>query len=300
MNKLLCITGPTATGKTSLAVKIALHLNGEIISADSRQVYRGMDIGTGKDLREYTIGEKRIPYHLIDIVDAGYEYNLFEFQNDFLKAYKEITERGSLPVLCGGTGLYIESVVKGYSLKEVPVNNDYRKTLENKSNQELVEMLHNSREMHNTTDALIRERIIRALEIENCPGSEVPFPDISSMVFCMKLDKDQLYQRIYKRLIERIDEGMITEVQTLLNKGVPESMLEHYGLEYRFVLEHLRGDMSLKEMTDKLFIAIRQFAKRQRKWFQRMERNGTPIHWLDASMPQETLIEEVFFTWQNQ
>lgn len=300
MNELLCIIGPTATGKTKLAVHVANKLNGEIISADSRQVYRGMDIGTGKDLKEYSMVEKPIPYHLIDIVDAGYEFNLFEYQKAFLKVYNELKGKNVLPILCGGTGLYIESVTDCYDLVKVPKNLEFRECIKTKTNEELVDMLTQTRDVHNTTDTIIRERIIRAIEIDQFKQvNDNPFPKIDSMIFCMDIRRDLLHQRIKTRLLQRIDEGMIDEVENLLNSGVSEAMLEHYGLEYRYVLNYLNNHFSKDEMTEKLYIAIRQFAKRQIKWFRRMERNGSLIHWLDAEKDVETLAQELFFTWQN-
>ncbi|MDA3798521.1 MAG: tRNA (adenosine(37)-N6)-dimethylallyltransferase MiaA [Kiritimatiellae bacterium] len=299
MNELLCIIGPTATGKTKLAVHVANKLNGEIISADSRQVYRGMDIGTGKDLDEYSMFEN-VPYHLIDIVDAGYEFNLFEYQKAFLKVYNELKTREVLPILCGGTGLYIESVTDCYDLVKVPENLQFRESIKTKTNEELAAMLTQTRDVHNTTDTIIRERIIRAIEIDQFKqANENPFPKISSMIFCMDIKRELLHQRIKARLLQRINEGMIEEVENLINSGVPEAMLEHYGLEYRYVLNYLNNEFSKDEMIEKLYIAIRQFAKRQIKWFRRMERNGSVIHWLDAEKDVETLAQELFFAWQS-
>jgi tRNA dimethylallyltransferase len=300
MKNLLCIMGPTATGKTKLAVHVARGLDAEIISADSRQVYRGMNIGTGKDIEEYSMLDKAINYHLIDIVDAGYEFNLFEYQQAFLRTYNQLKEQEILPVLCGGTGLYIESVVNGYDLVEVPENDEFRAGIRNKSDAELVDMLANTRDTHNTTDTMIRERIIRALEIDMFKqGRTNDFPKIDSMIFCMKIEQPLLHKRIKARLIQRLDEGMIAEVEGLLSRGVTEQMLYHYGLEYRFVLQYLNGELSLDEMTENLYIAIRQFAKKQQKWFRRMERNGSKIHWLNAEKDVETLTQELFFAWKS-
>ncbi len=300
MKELLCIMGPTATGKTKLAVHVAGRLDGEIISADSRQVYRGMDIGTGKDMEEYSMPDKPIKYHLIDIVDAGYEFNLFEYQQEFLKVYYQIKKDGKLPILCGGTGLYIESVVNSYDLIEVPENEEFRESIKDKTDSELVDMLVNIRDAHNTTDTIVRERIIRALEIDIFKhGRTNKFPKIDSMLFCMQIEKPLLHKRIKDRLLQRLEEGMIAEVQDLMDRGVSEEMLYNYGLEYRFILNYLRGTISLEEMTGNLYIAIRQFAKKQQKWFRRMERNGSHIHWLNAEKNLETLADEIFFTWKS-
>ena len=300
MNELLCIIGPTATGKTKLAVHVADKLNGEIISADSRQVYRGMDIGTGKDLEEYSMLERAVPYHLIDIVDAGYEFNLFEYQKAFLEVYNHLKGKNVLPILCGGTGLYIESVTDCSDLVKVPKNLEFRESIKTKTNEKLAAMLTQTRDVHNTTDTIIRERIIRAIEIDQFKQvNDNPFPEINSMIFCMDIKRELLHQRIKARLLQRIDEGMIEEVENLLDSGVQEAMLEHYGLEYRYVLNYLNNEFSKDEMAEKLYIAIRQFAKRQIKWFRRMERNGSVIHWLDAEKNVETLAQELFFAWQN-
>jgi len=300
MKELLCIMGPTATGKTKLAVHVARRLDAEIISADSRQVYRGMDIGTGKDIEEYSMLDKPVKYHLIDIVDAGYEFNLFEYQQEFLKVYNQLKANKTLPILCGGTGLYIEAVVKGYDLVEVPENEAFRESIQDKTDSELVDMLTNIRDAHNTTDTIIRERIIRALEIDVFKqGRTNAFPEIDAMLFCMKIEKPLLHKRIKDRLLQRLEEGMVEEVENLLNRGVTEKMLYNYGLEYRFVLQYLNGELSLDEMIENLYIAIRQFSKKQQKWFRRMERNGTKIHWLNAEKNVETLAEELFFTWKS-
>jgi len=300
MKELLCIMGPTATGKTKLAVHVASGLDAEIISADSRQVYRGMDIGTGKDIKEYSMLDKTIKYHLIDIVDAGYEFNLFEYQQAFLGVYNKLKKAKTLPILCGGTGLYVESIVNRYDLVEVPENDEFRASIKDKSDAELVDMLANTRDAHNTTDTMIRERIIRALEIDMFKqGRTNDFPKIDSMIFCMEIEKLLLHKRIKDRLLQRLDEGMIAEVEGLLDRGVTEQMLYHYGLEYRFVLQYLNGELSLGEMTENLYIAIRQFAKKQQKWFRRMDRNGTKIHWLNAEKDVETLTQELFFAWKS-
>lgn len=285
---MITILGPTASGKTSLAVKLAYELDAEIISADSRQVYRGMDIGTGKDLSEYTINETKIPYHLIDIVDAGYKYNLFEFHKDCMSAYKEIKNKGKRPILCGGTGLYIESVLKGYRLQEVPENEILRKNLEEKNMNELISLLASYKKLHNKTDIDSKKRIIRAIEIEEYykenPISELDFPAIPSIVLGIDIDRDLRREKISKRLYQRMEEGMIEEVQQLLDKGISPENLIYYGLEYKFVTLFLTKQLSYKEMISNLEIAIHQFAKRQMTWFRGMERRGITIHWIENNV----------------
>lgn len=283
---MIVILGPTACGKTRLAVHLAQQINGEIISADSRQVYRGMDIGTGKDIQEYTINGEKIPYHLIDIVDPGYEYSVFEFQNDFYNAYHKIIETGKMPILCGGTGLYIDSVVKSYPLIKVPVNDGLRALLETKEMEDLTEMLNSFRTVHNTTDTNDKERLIRAIEIETYinenPDKVVKPPVISFTIFGLNPGREIVRERITNRLIQRLHEGMISEVEQLVSNGVTHSSLQFYGLEYKYISLYIEGKMDYKTMLEKLNIAIHQFAKRQMTWFRRMEKNGTIIHWLDA------------------
>jgi len=285
-NLLLTILGPTASGKTRLAVNLANVLDAEIISADSRQVYRDMDIGTGKDISEYTIGEKHIPYHLIDIVDAGYKYNVYEYQHDFMQAYASIKERTKQAILCGGTGLYIESVLKGYKLMSVPVNHDLRNSLEEKSLEELTRMLSGYKQLHNTTDVDTVKRAIRAIEIEEYyqthPETRSEFSKTPSLVFGLSLDREERRKRISQRLKARLKEGMIEEVQSIIDSGVSVEDLIYYGLEYKYVTLFITGTLSYQEMYDKLEIAIHQFAKRQMTWFRGMEKRGTKIQWLDA------------------
>ena len=279
---LLVILGATASGKTRLGVELARRLSGEIISADSRQIYRGMDIGTGKDLAEY--GE--VPFHLIDIVAPGSEFNLFQFQRLFLDAFADIRARGRLPVLVGGTGLYLEAVLKGYRLVEVPEDPVLRNTLANQPLEALVERLRQSQDrLHNTTDLLDRDRLIRAIEIADCRSSHhvPPMPDLEPCVLGIRWPREVLRQRITTRLKERLDQGMIEEVARLQAAGVPWERLEFYGLEYRFIARHLQGDLSRNDMFQKLNSAIHDFAKRQETWFRRMERTGTAIHWLDGA-----------------
>lgn len=292
---LISIIGPTACGKTSLAVEVARAMGGEILSADSRQVYRGMDIGTGKDLSEYGEGASRVPYHLIDIVDAGEKYNLFEFQRDFLEAYNGVNARGALPVLCGGSGLYVESVLRGYRLIPVPENPELRERLENYSLEELTAMLATYKVLHNTTDVDTKKRAIRAIEIEEhyarTPQHEREFPLLSSLIIGLDVDREVRRSRISNRLKARLDEGLVDEVRKLLDEGVSPEQLIYYGLEYKFVTLFLMGAMSFDEMYKGLETAIHQFAKRQMTWFRGMERRGLNINWIDASLPMAEKVE---------
>lgn len=295
MQRLITILGPTACGKTSLAVALAARVGGEIISADSRQVYRRMDIGTGKDLEDYTLNIKderlEIPYHLIDICVPGTKYNLFQYQQDFLQAYEDIISRGAQPILCGGTGLYIESVLKGYSLSPVPQNPELREELADRSLEELTEMLVDLKKqtgsnMHNRTDVDTVQRAIRAIEIEtynlHTPMEERQFPKIPYIIIGVDVDREVRRQRITRRLQQRLEEGMVEEVKELLDSGIPAEDLIYYGLEYKFVTEYIIGKLSYEEMFRQLEIAIHQFAKRQMTWFRGMERRGFIIHWLPA------------------
>ncbi len=278
---LLVVLGPTASGKTRLGVRLAQHLSGEVISADSRQVYRGMDIGTGKDLDEY--GD--IPVHLIDIVEPGYEFNVFEFQRRFLEAFAAIAERGRLPVLVGGTGMYLEAVLKGYRLTEVPENPALRADLAPLPPDILTERLKRAApRLHNTTDLLDRNRLVRAIEIAEYEQQHPPepLPEIRPLVFGVHWGREVLRQRITARLRERLDQGLIGEVERLHAAGIPWETLEFYGLEYRYVSRHLRGELNRNDLFQKLNSAIHDFAKRQDTWFRRMERNGMVIHWLDG------------------
>ncbi len=295
--KLITILGPTACGKTAVAANLALEINGEIISADSRQVYRGMDIGTGKDIDEYIVNGKQIPYHLIDIVDAGHKYNVYEFQQDFIRVFNSISEKNKMPILCGGTGMYIDAVTKGYKLIKVPVNNELRKQFENKSLDELSLILSKIKNMHNKSDIVTKKRAIRAIEIEeyykNEPKIENNYPKIKCLFIGVKYDRDSRRKRISKRLKQRLDEGMIDEVQTLLNKGVNTETLIYYGLEYKYLTLYLTKILSYNEMFTKLETAIHQFAKRQMTWFRRMERKGVKIYWLDGYTPMDEKIERI-------
>ena len=302
MTKMITILGPTASGKTDLAAALAYDIGAEIISADSRQVYRGMDIGTGKDLEDYTVCGKLIPYHLIDICEPGTKYNLFQYQEDFLKAYDDIIARGVTPVLCGGTGLYIESVLKGYHLSPVPQNPDLRKELEDKSLEELTEMLYQLKlqtgsNMHNKTDVDSCQRAIRAIEIEKFnldnPTPRREFPSIESVIIGVDIDRDARRAKITDRLKKRLDNGMVDEIKSLLQRGIPAENLIYYGLEYKYVTEYVTGKSTYNEMFNGLEIAIHQFAKRQMTWFRGMERRGFTIHWIDAMKPMTEKLNEI-------
>lgn len=295
---MLAVVGPTACGKTSLAVDLALSIDGaEIISADSRQVYRGMDIGTGKDLAEYTRGDVTVPSHLLDIVDAGEKYNLFEFQHDFLKAYEDIKARGAYPVMCGGSGLYVESVLRGYRLLPVPENPALRASLEEKSLEELTAILAGYKSLHNNTDTDSKKRAIRAIEIEEYylsrPVEERSFPQINALVVGVSVDREVRRERISRRLRERLKEGMVEEVRALLDGGLDPDQLIYYGLEYKYLTLYLTGAMGYDDMVRGLEIAIHQFAKRQMTWFRGMEKRGVDIKWVDASLERGQLVEQI-------
>ena len=300
--KMITILGPTACGKTSVATALAADVDGEIISADSRQVYRGMDIGTGKDLADYVVDGKAVPYHLIDIADPGTKYNLFEFQRDFHNAYNDIVGRGVMPILCGGTGLYIEAVLKGYSLSTVPQNHELRDRLGGKSLEELTEMLvdlkrRNGSNMHNRSDVDSCQRAIRAIEIEEYnlrhPMPDRELPPVDSLIVGIDIDRDERRAKITRRLRQRLDEGMVDEVRRIIESGVAPEDLIYYGLEYKFVTEYVIGRLSYDEMFRQLEIAIHQFAKRQMTWFRGMERRGFTIHWISAALPMEQKISEI-------
>lgn len=296
--KLLVILGPTATGKTKLAANIAYQNDGEVISADSRQVYRGMDIGTGKDLADFEIKEEAVPYHLIDIVDAGEEYNVFNFQNDFLKAYAEITERNNQAILCGGTGMYIEAVLKGYRLLDIPEDEALRQELNSKEDEELISLLKNYKELHNTSDVLDKKRLIRAIEIarfeEENKDLIQDYPKIESQLFGIYFEREALRKRITDRLKYRFkNEDMIGEVEYLLASGITPEKLKYYGLEYKLITQFLLNEINRNELFEQLNIAIHQFSKRQTTWFRRMERNGFHINWIDGNLSMEEKIEEI-------
>jgi len=306
MQKMITILGPTASGKTPLAAALAYEIGGEIISADSRQVYRRMDIGTGKDLADYTITNNRepitVPYHLIDIVEPGTKYNLFQYQQDFFDAYHDIISRGATPILCGGTGLYIEAVLKGYQLSPVPQNPELRQRLEGKTLEELTQMLvelkaKNGSTMHNKTDVDSCQRAIRAIEIEeynlHTPTPKRELPPIDSLIIGVDIDREARREKITRRLKTRLEEGMIDEVRGLLAEGIPAEDLIYYGLEYKFVTEYITGQLTYDEMFKRLEIAIHQFAKRQMTWFRGMERRGFTIHWIDAMLPMDEKVGEI-------
>ena len=292
---LIAILGPTASGKTPFAAALATELNTEIISADSRQIYRGMDLGTGKDLADYIINGIEVPYHLIDIANPGYKYNVFEYQRDFLKAYEEIKQKNALPILCGGTGMYLESVLKGYKLMPVPENVELRVKLANKSLEELTDLLKQYKTLHNSTDVDTVKRAIRAIEIEayyaEHPVAEREFPALNSLIIGIDIDRELRRSKISKRLKQRLDEGMIDEVKQLIEQGTSPEDLIYYGLEYKYLTLHVIGQLSYQEMFDQLETAIHQFAKRQMTWFRGMERRGFKIHWLDATLPTDEKIE---------
>ncbi len=294
---MITILGPTATGKTNFAVYVASQLNGEIISADSRQVYRGMNIGTGKDITEYQLDGVEIPYHLIDIVDPGYEYNVYEFQHDFLKAYEKIESNGTFPILCGGTGMYIESVLKGYKLINVPANQELREDLAGLADNELEAKLEDLKAQHNTTDSSDRDRMIRAIEIQTYyqehPDLDVSFPQIETVIFGLDFDRRVVRHRISERLEDRLKNGMIEEVQGLLSSGVTQDQLKFYGLEYRFVTQFITGEIGYAEMYRRLETAIHQFSKRQMTWFRRMEKQGFTIHWLDGNLSNQAKFDKL-------
>ncbi len=295
--KLISIIGATASGKTSLASNLAHKLGGEIISADSRQVYKGMSIGTGKDIEDYTVNGNKIPYHLIDIVEAGYKYNVYEYQRDFLKALYNIDSKNKQVILCGGSGMYIEAVLKGYKLINVPNNDSLRKILEKKSDSELASILTSYKSLHNISDTSSRKRLLRSIEISDYYSkqnvSETYYPDIDSIIFGIKYDRESRRRRITERLKERLDNGMVEEIENLLKNGISPEQLIFYGLEYKFITQHVIGELTFNEMFEKLNTAIHQFSKRQATWFRRMEKNGFKINWLDGNMPMENKINSV-------
>ncbi|MBN2864329.1 MAG: tRNA (adenosine(37)-N6)-dimethylallyltransferase MiaA [Bacteroidales bacterium] len=294
---LLIITGPTASGKTTLAVALAAKLGGEIISADSRQVYRGMDLGTGKDYSDYRTGEVIIPCHLIDIADPGYKYNLFEYQRDFLKIYRQLKGQGIFPVVCGGSGMYIDSIIRGYELYEVAADTGLRARLEKKSMNELTDILSTYKKLHNTTDLDTKKRVIRAIEIEHFNNvrirKQTHFPVLKTLVVGIRTGRDERRTRITERLQKRLNEGMIDEVKMLMDKGISKEILIYYGLEYKFITLYLIGELKYDEMVKGLETAIHQFAKRQMTWFRGMERKGTLIHWIDSNLPMDKKVEAI-------
>ena len=301
--ELITILGPTASGKTSFAAALAAHLDTEIISADSRQLYRTMDIGTGKDLADYIVNEKAIPYHLIDICEPGYKYNVFEYQHDFHRAYSLIQAKEKLPILCGGTGMYIEAVLKGYKLLDVPQNPSLRESLKNKSLAELETILASYKVLHNKTDVDSAQRAIRAIEIEEYYKNEAPevneYNPINSLIIGIDIDRELRREKISRRLRSRLEEGMVDEVRHIIDSGVKPEDLIYYGLEYKFLTLYIIGELSYEDMVTQLEIAIHQFAKRQMTWFRGMERRGCVIHWINALLPTEDKIDKVLYLLNN-
>lgn len=304
--QLVAILGPTASGKTSFAAALAERLDTEIISADSRQVYRSMDIGTGKDISDYTINGKTIPYHLIDIHDPGYKYNVFEYQHDFFRIYETIRNKGKLPVLCGGTGMYIEAVLKGYKLIDVPENKELREKLKDKSCKELEAILAGYKVLHNKTDVDTAQRAIRAIEIEEYYKQEVPgrneYEPVHSLIIGIRIDRKQRREKITRRLHSRLKEGMVEEVRRILATGIHPDDLIYYGLEYKYLTLYITGKLSYEDMVSQLEIAIHQFAKRQMTWFRGMERRGNNIHWIDAALPADekmAIVEDLLHKQNN-
>ena len=307
MKKMITILGPTACGKTSLAAALAADIHAEIISGDSRQVYRGMDIGTGKDLADYRVGDISVPYHLIDIVEPGTKYNVYQYQRDFMRAYDDIVGRGVTPMLCGGSGLYLEAVLRGYRMAPVPENKPLRQSLEGKSLAELTEMLNDIKtrkglRMHNTTDVDTAKRAIRAIEIElyqdEHPEETEDIQPVDSLVIGLHIEVEQRRERITRRLKARFDEGMADEIRRIIDSGVAPEELIYYGLEYKYVTEYVIGKRDFEETFRLLEIAIHQFAKRQMTWFRGMERRGVKIHWIDSQLPMEEKINEIKNIWQ--
>jgi tRNA dimethylallyltransferase len=296
-NTLIVITGPTATGKTRLAACVAAKCDGEVISADSRQVYRGMDIGTGKDLHDFMVDDILIPYHLVDIVEPGYEYNVFEFQQDFVKAFTHIQKRHKQGILCGGTGLYIEAALKGYALQKVEPDPELRESLQQLTNEELSQLLALYRPLHNTTDTTDRGRLIRAVEIETHqkkqPAKKNRYPVFKPIIFGIHFDRSVIRQRITERLSRRLEAGMLNEINLLLSSGLKPEQLKFYGLEYRILTQYVTGEISYEEMFSLLNTSIHQFAKRQMTWFRRMEHQGMAIQWIDGNLSMDEKVETV-------
>jgi len=294
---ILVVTGPTASGKTSLAAAVAFRLGGEIISADSRQVYRGMNLGTGKDYDDYIVDGTHIPYHLIDIADPGYKYNVFEFQRDFKSIYSDLRKRKVFPIVCGGSGMYADSIITGYKMFEVPPDSGLRVELEKKSLEELREILRTYKILHNNTDTESKKRIIRAIEIEHSGRTKVKshsgFPKVKALITGIKFDRETRRRRITDRLKQRLGSGMIDEVKLLIDQGVSTDTLIYYGLEYKYITLYLSGKLTYEEMVRDLEIAIHQFSKRQMTWFRGMERKGIVINWIDGELPQEDKVEKV-------
>lgn len=294
---IIIITGPTATGKTRLAALTASRLGSAVISADSRQVYKGMDIGTGKDLSDYNVNGRTVPYYLIDIVDAGYRYNVFEYQRDFMKVFIELRSEGLLPVVCGGSGMYVDSIVSGYRLTSVPVNEQLREALAGKTLGELTSLLAGYKRLHNKTDVDTVKRAVRAIEIEEYykthNADNEPFPVRNPLVTGISFERDIRRERISRRLKERLDNGLADEVRLLMSKGVHPDDLIYYGLEYKYVTLYLLGRMDYEEMTGKLEVEIHRFAKRQMTWFRGMERRGVMINWIDGNLGEQEKVDAI-------
>lgn len=295
MHELITIVGPTASGKTSFAALLADALDAEIISADSRQVYRRMNIGTGKDLADYTVNGRQIPFHLIDICEPGRKYNVFEYQHDFYRVYEEIRRRSRLPILCGGTGMYVEAVLRGYRLLDVPPDPVLRERLKDKPLAELEQLLSSYKKLHNKTDIDTVQRAIRAIEIEEYyriqPPAANEYQPPDSLIIGIDPGRELRRERISKRLKARLDEGMAEEVRSLLAEGLSPEDLIYYGLEYKYLTLYITGRLSFEEMVKQLEIAIHRFAKRQMTWFRGMERRGFTIHWVDALLPDSEKVE---------
>jgi tRNA dimethylallyltransferase len=294
---LITILGPTACGKTRLAALLAERVRGEVISADSRQVYRRMNLGTGKDYNDYIVKRKKIPYHLIDIVEPGYEYNVYEYQRDFINVFRDITNRDKLPVLCGGSGLYLEAVLKGYRLINVPKNPGLKKELEKKTMEELEGILKGFKNLHNITDLTDRHRLIRAIEIgsyyNDHPEYNTEYPALNALIVGIKLSREERRQRITERLEERLAKGMVDEVRELIASGIPPAKMTYYGLEYKYITYFLNGELQYDEMVARLNSAIHQFSKRQMTWFRRMDRMGINIHWLEGNLAEDTRLQKI-------
>jgi tRNA dimethylallyltransferase len=301
-NWIITLLGPTASGKTKVAATLAQQLGGEVIGADSRQVYREMDMGTGKDYADYIVEGVPIPFHLVDIKEPGYKYNLFEYQQDFYSVYANMIKRGKVPVLCGGTGLYIEAATKGYKMRAVPPDEGLRKQLECKTMDELAEILRQYRPLHNTSDIDTKKRAIRAIEIEKFQKDnlkDLDFPELKPLYFGIKFERQVQRQRITERLQERLENGMVAEVEKLLDKGIAPEDLTYYGLEYKCITLYLTGKLTYNDMFSGLNTAIHQFAKRQMTWFRRMERNGDTIHWFDGKIPLDKKIKDMLGIIEN-
>lgn len=293
---LIVVLGPTATGKTRFAAHLAHTIQGEIISADSRQVYRQMDLGTGKDYDDYVVQGRTIRTHLIDICDPGEKYNVHRYQKDFYTVFERVRQHGRIPILCGGTGMYIEAVTKGYTLPPVAVNEALRTQLKDKTLKELQEILSDYKQLHNVSDTMSHERALRAIEIadylQSHPDDRMPGPEIVPLFLGMQIEREVCRQRIATRLHQRLKAGMVEEVKGLLASGITPEDLVYYGLEYKFITLFLTDELDYDTMVQKLYIAICQFSKRQMTWFRRMERNGTTIHWIDALLDQDQKLKQ--------